>query len=199
MEGDCNQTWRIDIHRERRRHAAGSLTPSLPPAATCGMETLPDALILSIFECLDAATLLNRVVIVSKRFCSIVETSQSLWLSRLPMLAASMRADSGGIPPLRLPKLYCELYNTNLLLNPWLSLEEQLAARRSDGGDVPGRGKVPWLALGGGHHWAWGEPAAEGLTTVPCADPPMPPPPHPPLPQQVGCLALLQAVLPLVN
>lgn len=63
------------------------------------------------------------------------------------------------------------------LQNPWLSLDEQMAARRSGGYDAPGRAKPPWLALGSGGAWAWGAAALEGLTTEPGQEPPQAPPP----------------------
>ena len=66
------------------------------------------------------------------------------------------------------------------LQNPWLSLEGQLAGRRSAGRDGPGRAKTPWVAVGGGHRWAWGVAAMEGLTLEPAMAPPHPPAPVPP-------------------
>lgn len=125
---------------------------------------------------------------------------QALWLPRLPpALAAVLRAQAvayragGGSTgrdaarPLHLPTLYCALACTNLLRNPWLCLEEQLAARRSGGGDAHGRGKPPWLAVGGGHRWSWGPAAEEGLRRGPGV-PLLPPPPLPPYQQRVrGC------------
>ena len=116
---------------------------------------------------------------------------QALWLSFLPpVLAKALReapcsSASGCAPALRLPLLYGSLFHSNLLRNPWFSLEEQTAARRSRGQDVPGRAKTPWIAVGGGHLWAWGELAAEGLTAEAGATPPMPPPPLSPFSRQV--------------
>lgn len=67
--------------------------------------------------------------------------------------------------------------------NPELTLEGQMEARRSAGGDVPGRAKTPWQAVGAG--WQWGERALEGLTTVPGERVPRAPPPLPPYSSQV--------------
>ena len=128
---------------------------------------------------------------------------QALWLRHFPppVVAALLRSPPGSnagsdgsdaTPPPpsvcpSLPSLYFRTFNTNLLANPWLLLEQQVAARTSTGSDgVPGRGKTPWLAPNGGHVWCWegGEP--QGLSLPGGEPPPMPPPPRPPFRRQVG-------------
>ena len=114
--------------------------------------------------------------------------AQAVWLPRLPPALAAAAwpgaATSGGSPRLAPHLLYLSLYHANLLANPWLSLEEQAAARNATGGDTSGRAKPPWLSVNAGG-WAWGAPALEGLTTEPGAELPRSPAPAPPFSQLV--------------
>ena len=98
---------------------------------------------------------------------------------------AGSRRPSGA--PLSSAALYCRLFLSNLLTNPWLDPQVQLEQRASGGGDTQGRGRTPWFAPGGGHNWAWEGQRPEGLLlpNAGAAQPPLPPAPPPPYPPQV--------------
>lgn len=119
---------------------------------------------------------------------------QVTWRARLP---AAFAAVVPAVPPPH--RFYCSLAHANLLRNPWLSLEGQMAERSARGGDVPGRARPPWLAI----NWLWGEPALEGLAVGEGAAIPRSPPPLPPYSPQVrplraqtvAALCVVQALL----
>lgn len=175
--------------------AAPTPPPDKPPSMH--ITSLPDTLLESIFELLDAHTLLQCAAPTCRRYRGVAQ-SETLWLARLPpALASALRAapsgSSGPSPAssavqqsrMRYHALYCSLANANLLANPWFSPEEQLASRRSRGGDAPGRHRTPWLVPGGSNRWGWGPRAKEGLVVAPGADR-MPPPPPSPFERRAG-------------
>lgn len=146
------------------------------------MDMLPSCVLQSIFAFADAPTLLTSVHLVSKTFHDAVR-SEYLWLARLPTeLAHALRSSGPGTSAGNgaALQLYLLLANSNLLSNPWQTLQQQTAERQA--AIMPGRAKTPWVAMGDNSQtWKWGPAALEGLTTVPGAEPPMPPPPPPPL------------------
>lgn len=151
------------------------------------MDMLPSCVLQSVFAFVDAPTLLTSVHLVSKTFHDAVR-SEYLWLARLPTeLAHALRSSGPGTSAGNgsALQLYLLLANSNLLSNPWQTLQQQTAERQA--AIMPGRAKTPWVAMGDNSQtWKWGPAALEGLTTVPGAEPPMPPPPPPPLLSRVG-------------